>query len=162
MINFYSGKVALDGAGAATIELPAYFARISKDPRYTLTALGAPMPMLHVALEVSDADLAAGAVAEPGDPVHTCSFRIAGGTPGGRVSWEVKALRNDRWVRQHGAPVETEKPAFERGTYQHPELHGAPAERQMHLHRTEPAVLESLTVGPLFEPASGPSPEPRP
>ncbi len=40
-----------------------------------------------------------------------CWFLIAGGAPGENVSWEVKALRNDRWVQQRVAPVEIEKQA---------------------------------------------------
>ncbi len=128
VINFYSGKVTLDGAGEAVVELPAYFAAINRDPRYSLTALGAAMPTLHVADEIRDEDLSAGELAAPGEPLPVCSFRIAGGVPGARVSWEVKALRNDLRVRLHGAPVEREKTGPERGTYQHPEYYGQPPE----------------------------------
>ena len=52
----------------------------------------------------------------------------AGGVPGAKVSWEVKAVRNDLRMRLHGAPVEVEKQDLERGTYQHTELYGQPAE----------------------------------
>lgn len=129
VINFYSGKIALDERGEATVELPGYFASINKDPRYTLTAVGAPMPMLHIAEEINAEALLAGERAKPGEPVPTCSFRIAGGVAGAKVSWEVKALRNDAYVRQRPAPVEYEKSEGERGTYQHPELYGQPPER---------------------------------
>ena len=44
---------------------------------YGLTALGSPMPDLHVAEEASET--AGGGVA----------FRVAGGAPGGRVSWRI-------------------------------------------------------------------------
>ena len=131
VINFYSGKVMLDGTGGALVELPAYFASINKDPRYMLTALGAPMPLLHVAEEISEAALLAGEQAEPGVPPPVCTFRISGGTPGGRVSWRVEALRNDLRVRLHGAPVEREKGTSERGRYQHPEYYGQPPEKGM-------------------------------
>jgi hypothetical protein len=123
VLNFYSGKVTLNGQGEATIDLPPYFARINKDPRYLLTPIGAAMPLLHVAGEISDDALAQGAAAAPADPVPTCSFRIAGGAPNAKVSWRVEALRNDRWVQAHGAPVEVEKDGPERGTYQHPDLY---------------------------------------
>jgi len=56
---------------------------------------------------------------------------ISGGAPGKRVSWRVEAVRNDRWVQKHGAPVEVEKEGFERGKYQHPELYGLPEARGM-------------------------------
>ncbi len=143
VINFYSGTIALDAAGEAFVELPPYFARINRDPRYTLTAVGAPMPMLHVALEIDGSALITGAAAEPGEAVPVCSFRIAGGARGGRVSWEVKALRNDRWVQQHGAPVELDKQDHEKGTYQHPGLYGQPPEKGMN-YRPRPGVTETL------------------
>jgi hypothetical protein len=136
VLNAYSGKVTLDGAGEAVVELPHYFAKINKDPRYTLTAVGAPMPMLHVAEEIDEAALSAGAKAGPGEPAPVCSFRIAGGAPGAKVSWRVEAVRNDLWVQQRGAPVEVEKQDLERGTYQHPELYGQPPERGMNYHAT--------------------------
>jgi hypothetical protein len=131
VINFYSGKATLDAAGEAVVELPHYFAKINKDPRYTLTAVGAPMPMLHVAQEIDEAALSAGATAEPSQAAPLCSFRIAGGAPGAKVSWRVEALRNDRWVQTHGAPVEIEKEGPEKGTYQHPELYGQRPEMGM-------------------------------
>ncbi len=131
VINFYSETVTLDERGEAVVELPHYFAKINTRPRYQLTAVGAPMPMLHVALKISEAALSAGAKAEPGEVAAICSFRIAGGAPGGEVSWRVEALRNDRWVQQRGAPVEVEKEGLEKGTYQHPELYGQPPEMGM-------------------------------
>jgi hypothetical protein len=148
VINFYSGKATLDAAGQVAIDLPLYFARINRDPRYTLTAMGAPMPMLHIAEEIDESALTAGAASEPGEGVPVCSFRIAGGTPGGKVSWEVKALRNDRWVQRHGAPVEMDKPALEKGTYQHPDLYGQPPEKGMSYRpRYEPLAATNAQGG---------------
>ncbi len=131
VINFYSGKVSLNDAGEAVGEMPAYFAKINTDPRYTLTAVGAPMPLLHVAEEIDDGALAAGAKMEPGEVAPRCAFRIAGGMPGAKVSWRVEAVRNDRWVQRNGAPVEVLKQGHEAGTYQRPELYGQPAEKGM-------------------------------
>jgi hypothetical protein len=125
--NIYNGLIALDAAGEAWVELPAYFASINREPRYTLTAVGAAMPNLHVAQEV---DLAAA----------PCRFRIAGGAAGGKVSWEVKAIRNDLWVQRYGAPVETDKTDEERGKYQRPELYGQPKEMGIWYH-PEPETL---------------------
>lgn len=143
VMNFYSGMATLDGAGEAVVELPGYFARINRDPRYTLTAVGVPMPLLHVAEEIDAAGLEAGALAEPGAPVAVSRFVIGGGVPGGKVSWRVEAVRNDRWVRMRGAPVEVEKDGVERGAYQHPDLYGMPAERGM--IRASPALDGATT-----------------
>jgi hypothetical protein len=127
VINFYRGTVVLDGAGEAWVELPPYFAKINKDPSYMLTAVGAAMPELHVAQEIDEAALIAGAKAAPGDAI-ACSFRIAGGVPGAKVSWRVEAVRNDRWVQAEGASVEVDKEGTEKGKYQRPELYGEPPE----------------------------------
>lgn len=136
VLNFYSGKVVLDGGGSAVVELPPYFARINRDPRYLLTPIGAPMPMLHVAEEIDETVLDVGTKAEPTDAVPTCFFRIAGGAPGAKVSWRVEAARNDRWMQRHGAPVDVEKNETEKGTYQHPDLYGQPAEKSMNHEAT--------------------------
>jgi len=142
--NAYNGKVTLGGTGEAVVELPAYLARINNDPRYTLTAVGAPMPMLHIAEEVSEDALAVGAKAGPGEAVPACSFRIAGGMPGAKVSWRVEAVRNDLWVRTRGAPVEIDKEGLEKGTYQHPEFYGLPKERGLNYspERDAPAASD--------------------
>ncbi len=68
------GKATLDGTGEAMVELPHYFAKINKDPRYTLTAVGAPMPMLHVAEEIDESTLSVGAKAEPGTSRRCARF----------------------------------------------------------------------------------------
>lgn len=97
VINFYRGTVTLDGQGWARVELPAYFEAINRDPSYTLTAVGAPMPLLHVSREVEQN-----------------SFEISGGVPGMKVSWRVDAVRSDAHARAAGAPVEVLKTAAER------------------------------------------------
>jgi hypothetical protein len=154
--NVYNGKVVLNEQGEATVDLPAYFAAINKDPRYTLTAIGAAMPLLHVAEEVSEDVLAQGARVGPGEAIPAVWFRIAGGSPNGKVSWEVKAVRNDRWVQSNGAPVETEKVEREKGTYQHPELYGQPPEKGV----TYPGRGGQGIAGPSSPArAAGPNPE---
>ena len=52
-------------------------------------------------------------------------FKIAGGTPGMKVSWQVTGVRHDPYARAYRSPVEVQKPAQEQGTYLHPELYGA-------------------------------------
>ncbi len=134
-INFYSGMARLDAEGGAIIELPSWFAKVNKEPRYTLTAVGAPMPMLHVAEEISDTVLAAGG---------RCAFRVGGGAPGAKVSWRVEAVRNDPWVRDHGAPVEEEKAADEKGAYLYPAGYKQPESRGVDYLRSQ-AMLAPVT-----------------
>jgi hypothetical protein len=137
-LNFYSGNVTLNEQGAATIDLPSYFASINKDPRYSLTAIGAPMPLLHVAQEIDAQALTAGNAANPGDAIPACAFRIEGGAPAGKVSWRVEALRSDRWVQRNGTPVEVDKAGPEKGTYQHPELYGQPPQTDLSYRPSTP------------------------
>jgi hypothetical protein len=147
VLNIYRGTVTLDGAGEATVDLPPYFASINKSPSYQLTAVGAPMPLLHVAKEISDEDLAQGEKARPGEPLPACSFRIAGGAPNAKVSWEVKALRNDLRIRLHGAPVERDKTGLEQGRYQHPEYYGLPGDLGMD-DASRPELPKPIPPGP--------------
>lgn len=131
VINFYRGTVTLDDAGEAVVELPHYFSTINKSPSYQLTAVGLPMPNLHVAERISEEALAAGEKVEAGQAAPACWFRVAGGVPGGEVSWRVEAVRNDLRMRLHGAPVERDKTGAERGKYEHPEYYGLPLEMGM-------------------------------
>ena len=112
MKNVYDGNVVLDAKGEATVTLPDWFEALNKDFRYQLTALGAPGPNLYVADEIAD---------------HR--FRIAGGTPGGKVSWMVTGIRQDAWANQNRIPIEQEKPADERGRYLHPAAFGLPLDK---------------------------------
>src|SRR6185295_1618579 len=139
------------------VELPHYFAKINKDPRYMLTAIGAPMPLLHIAEEIDEAALATGEKAGPGEAAPVCSFRVAGGAPGAKVSWRVEALRNDRWVQQRGAPIEVDKQGSEKGTYQHPDLYGQPPERGMNYEATHQRP-NPITTDPHEPVAPTPSP----
>jgi len=43
----------------------------------------------------------------------------------------VESLRNGQWVQTRAISVEVEKQGVEKGTYQHPEPYGQPAERGM-------------------------------
>jgi len=155
VLNTYSGTIILDGAGQAVVELPHYFARINKDPRYLLTAVGAPMPMLHVAREIEGSALIAGAAAGPGVVTPVCTFMIAGGAAGAKVSWRIEAVRNDRWMQQRGAPVEVEKEGAEKGTYQHPEFYGQSAEKGVNcgdLQRSPEVIQDRAPPAPPAAP----------
>lgn len=99
MMNVYNGNVRLNSKGKATITLPSYFAALNRDYRYQLTALGAAAPKLHVAQEIRGS-----------------AFKIAGGKPGLRVSWQVTGIRHDAYAEAHRIVVETDKTKTERGT----------------------------------------------
>ncbi|MFM9995738.1 MAG: hypothetical protein ACKVU4_08055 [Phycisphaerales bacterium] len=110
----YRGNATLDGTGASWVDLPAYFEALNRDFHYALTPIGAPGPLLHVAEEVSGN-----------------RFRIAGGTPGGKVSWTVTGVRNDAYTQSHLKPVEEDKTAEHRGRYLHPHLFGQPESKSI-------------------------------
>ena len=101
MMNVYNGTAVLDATGAATVRLPKYFGALNRDYRYQLTPMGGPAPSLHIAQEVK-----------------TNAFRIAGGAPGQKVSWQVTGIRQDDYAKERPIVVETTKSKVERGTRQ--------------------------------------------
>ena len=110
VLNVYSGTVVLDAAGQATVELPEWFEALNADVRYQLTCIGAFAPV-YIAEKVAGG-----------------SFRIAGGTGGLEVSWQLTARRSDPGMRRRGFEVEREKPPAERGSFLDPEAYGQPEE----------------------------------
>jgi len=114
MMNVYNGNAVLDAAGEAVVTLPAYFEMLNRDFRYQLTAIGAPGPNLYIAEKISGNQ-----------------FRIAGGTPGMEVSWQVTGIRQDAWAEENRIVVEQDKKPEARGFYLHPRLYGQPETRSM-------------------------------
>ncbi|MBS1724159.1 MAG: hypothetical protein JSS66_14540 [Armatimonadetes bacterium] len=114
--NGYNGVVKTDAHGKAWVQLPDYFESINKDFRYQLTVIDESEASGFVQVRVAR-------------KIQGNRFLIETNAPGIEVSWEVKAIRNDRWVRRYGAPVEVDKTGRERGKYLHPELYGQPEER---------------------------------
>ena len=112
MKNIHDGVVVLDSNGDATVELPEWFEALNRDFRYLLTPIGAPGPGLYIAEEISNN-----------------RFRVAGGTAGMKVSWQVTGIRQDAWARKNRIPVEEKKSEIERGYYLHPEAFDQPEER---------------------------------
>jgi hypothetical protein len=110
MKNIYDGVVTLDSNGEAAVQLPEWFESLNSDFRYQLTCIGGFAPV-YVA-----------------DEIAQNRFRIAGGKPGMKVSWQVTGTRQDAWAKAHRIPVEEAKPANERGFFLHPELFGEPEE----------------------------------
>ena len=112
MMNIYNGVTKLDSNGEAAVELPEWFGALNRDFRYLLTAIGTSAPNLYIAEEIS-----------------TNRFKIAGGTPGMKVSWQVTGIRQDGYANKHRIPVEEDKPERERGYYLHPDVFNQPEER---------------------------------
>jgi hypothetical protein len=112
MKNIYDGVVRLDSNGEAIVLLPEWFGALNRDFRYLLTAIGAPSPTLYIAQEIADN-----------------RFKIAGGTPSMKVSWQVTGTRQDAYANAHRIVVEEDKSKKERGYYLHPDVFGQPEER---------------------------------
>jgi trimeric autotransporter adhesin len=125
MMNIYNANVTLDRQGEAVITLPEWFETLNRDFRYQLTCIGGFAPV-YVAEEVQNN-----------------TFRIAGGKPGMKVSWQVTGIRQDAWANTHRIPVEQAKPDRERGYYIHPELYGAPEEKGIEWAR-HPEIMKRV------------------
>jgi TGF-beta propeptide len=135
MMNIYNGVVTLDGRGSLWITLPEYFEALNQDFRYQLTSIGRPQPNLYVAREIAGS-----------------RFRISGGKPGGRVSWQVTGIRHDAYADAHRIQVEVEKTPQEQGRYLHPELFGAPAEQAIgYVGPPDALPTEGEELAPLQE-----------
>ncbi len=108
--NMYNGTIVLDAKGEAVVTLPDYFAAINRGEfQYQLTAIGAPMPNLYIAEEITGNH-----------------FKIAGGVAGKKVSWLIMGQRNDPWMRDHPQSDVMDKPANEAGTYLYPQGYDQP------------------------------------
>jgi hypothetical protein len=90
--NLYDGVAKLDSRGEVTITLPAYFEALNKDFRYQFFPMGDAMPGLYIKSEVKDNH-----------------FTIAGGKPGGKVSWQVTGVRHDPYILKHPIIDEVQK-----------------------------------------------------
>ncbi len=100
MLNIYNGNITLDRNGEAWVELPAWFEALNQDFRYQLTAIGAPGPNLFIAQKIA-----------------SNRFKIAGGSAGLQVSWQVTGIRHDPFAEAHRIIVEVDKTGQERGKY---------------------------------------------
>ena len=110
MKNVYDGVVILDENGETWVELPEWFETLNKDFRYQLTCIGG-FAQVYIAQEIADN-----------------RFKIAGGEPEMKVSWQVTGIRQDPWANANRLPVEEDKTDKELGCYLHPELYGQPEE----------------------------------
>ncbi len=92
MKNLYDGIVTLDRRGEAVVQLPSYLEALNIDFHYQFFPLGEPMQELRLKKEISGN-----------------SFVIGGGSPEGRVSWQVTGIRHDPYARVHPIRVEVDK-----------------------------------------------------
>jgi len=143
VLNLYTGNTLLDAAGEAVVQLPDWFETLNKDFRYQLTAIGAPGRDLYIAEEISGGH-----------------FKIAGGKPGAKVSWQVTGVRNDAWEKAYPMVVEEDKGA-DRGHYLTPELYGQPATARIGYEAVPPAS-ERAQYRPALARRSSASPMPEP
>jgi hypothetical protein len=113
MMNIYNGIVVLGTNGEAWVDLPEWFEALNKDFRYQLTCIGR-FAQVYIAEEISDT-----------------KFKIAGGIPGMKVSWQVTGIRQDPWANANRVAVLKDKPEEERRLYLHPQLYGQPMEKNI-------------------------------
>src|SRR5689334_4924082 len=130
MKNVYDGITVLDKKGESLITLPEWFQALNSDFRYQLTSIGISSPGLYIAQEVSGNQ-----------------FKIAGGKPGAKVSWQLTGIRQDDYARDHRIKVEEEKRAAEQGKrlYQSPAGTGV-KDASMHSTNPAPAALMQSTA----------------
>ena len=125
MKNIYDGVATLDAKGEAVIQMPDWFGVLNRDFRYQLTCIGGFAP-LYIAEKLTNNQ-----------------FKIGGGKPGMEVSWQITGIRQDAWANAHRIPVEEEKEDRLKGFYIHPELYGAPAEKQIEWAR-HPRTMKQM------------------
>ncbi len=87
--NIYDGVVTLDEKGEVEITLPTYFEALNRDFRYQFFPLEGPSPNLYIK-----------------EGIKENRFTISGGTPGGKVSWQVTGIRHDPYIKKN--PIITE------------------------------------------------------
>jgi hypothetical protein len=113
MLNIYTGNVTTDAEGEASVQLPDWFEVLNTDFRYQLTVIG----MFAQAIVARE--------------IQNHQFQIRTSLPNVKVSWQVTGVRHDAFAKAHPLIVEEEKEDRVRGFYIHPELYGAPAEKQI-------------------------------
>ncbi len=108
MMNIYNGNVELDANGEAMVVMADWFEALNMEFRYQLTCIGGFAPV-YIAEELSDNQ-----------------FKIAGGTSGMKISWQVTGIRHDAFANANRIQVEEIKDERERGKYLHPKAFNLP------------------------------------
>jgi hypothetical protein len=125
MMNVYNGNVLLDEKGEAWVDLPYWFEALNRDFRYQLTCIGGFAPV-YIAKEISEN-----------------RFKIKGGSPQMKVSWQVTGIRQDVYAKAYPINVEEEKPPEEHGFYLYPELYGQTEEKGIEWARN-PEMMQKI------------------
>ncbi len=99
--DVYDGNATTDADGRASVRVPAYVEALGRDFRYQLTVIG-DFAHAVVSRELRDG-----------------RFEIRTDRPRVRVSWQVTALRDDAYTRDHPLRNETAKTGDELGTRQY-------------------------------------------
>lgn len=126
MMNVYNGNVILDGDGQAVVKMDDWFEPLNRDFRYQLTCIGG-FAQVYISEEM-----------------HNNQFRIAGGTPGLKVSWQVTGIRQDPYAEQNRIRVEVDKEEEFKGYYLHPEAYGKGFEQGQDYVKLGNKTLEEL------------------
>jgi trimeric autotransporter adhesin len=125
MMNIYTGNVTTDAQGEATVQLPDWFEVLNTDFRYQLTVIG----------QFAQAIIAR--------KIESNRFQIRTSVPNVEVSWQVTGVRHDAFAKAHPLVVEEQKNSRLQGFYIHPELYGAPAEKQIEWGR-HPEIMKKM------------------
>ena len=135
MMNIYSGNAKTDANGYVTVIMPSYFEAANKDFRYQLTTIGT---------------FAQAIVKEK---VSGNKFVIQTSTPNVEVSWQVTAVRADKFANENRIVSEKEKEF--KGTYLHPELYGAGNEQSETFARNQQLTKEAIAKDNAIKNADG-------
>lgn len=125
MMNIYTGNITTDAQGLATVQLPDWFEALNTDFRYQLTVIG-QFAQAIVSREIQNHE-----------------FAIRTSASGVKVSWQVTGVRQDAFAKAHPLTAEQDKGARLRGFYIHPELYGAPPEKQIEWAR-HPRIMKRM------------------
>jgi hypothetical protein len=133
MMNIYTGNITTDSQGEATVHLPEWFEVVNTDFRYQLTVMG-QFAQAIVARKIQD---------------HAFTIRTSAANV--EVSWQVTGVRQDAYAKAHPLVVEKEKEERLRGYYLHPELYGAPQDKQIEWAR-HPQIMKQIKKNPEVHP----------
>ncbi|MBU0561864.1 MAG: hypothetical protein ABIG69_08050 [Bacteroidota bacterium] len=119
MMNIYNGNIILNSNGEGLVLMPEWFSKLNKEFRYQLTCIGGYSP-IFISEEISEN-----------------KFKISGGKPGLKISWQVTGIRQDPYANANRISVEVDKPSEERGYYLHYKEYDQPMEKSVEAARKE-------------------------
>jgi hypothetical protein len=135
MMNIYTGNVTTDAQGGAIVQMPGWFEVLNTDFRYQLTVIG----------QFAQAIIAR--------KIESNRFEIRTNAPNVEVSWQITGVRQDAYAKAHPLVVEEQKEPRLQGFYIHPELYGAPEEKQIEWAR-HPGMMKQMKAKRGAPPAS--------